>query len=394
MGITVGDSDLDNMHIGTGLNRPVGISGRLVDYTGAPLRNETVTLYGNRQGRITTATDQDGKFSLAPVPPNQRYSLRIAAAGLNPTAMELNVEERNVELGIVIVQPLRPMPLTSVPAAIRTSNVPGRNARISARITDATGVPYSEKAVYFRDLRMVKPFQPENIALSTLVTDHNGMFVLPALSGDEYEVYVPESSNPVTFKGMANIEATGGWDVDLGNVAMQVSPPQKPVGELVGPVKVTQFPSIARSTGTPVQIVAVFAGAGGVMNVVHSDSKVVQQPKEKEQVGCSSLLISDDHQAVGWLVDSDFCCTSYPIQLMLVVYMPGKPLQRFTGDGRAIFDWKFVAGERQVAFYQDFLHGTQAQHYELRDIETGRLVQKWDGDLTPKAPKWTSGMPK
>jgi hypothetical protein len=32
------------------------------------------------------------------------------------------------------------------------------------------------------------------------------------------------------------------------------------------------------------------------------------------------------------------------------------------------------------------------EHYELRDVETGRLLDKWDGDLTAKAPKWMRGM--
>jgi len=27
-----------------------------------------------------------------------------------------------------------------------------------------------------------------------------------------------------------------------------------------------------------------------------------------------------------------------------------------------------------------------------RDVETGRLLDKWDGELTAKAPKWTKGM--
>ena len=43
-----------------------------------------------------------------------------------------------------------------------------------------------------------------------------------------------------------------------------------------------------------------------------------------------------------------------------------------------------------VAFYQDFLHGTQAQHYELCDVETGRLLETWNGEVSTKAPSWTA----
>ena len=64
-------------------------------------------------------------------------------------------------------------------------------------------------------------------------------------------------------------------------------------------------------------------------------------------------------------------------------------LRSFRGDGRSIFDWRFVLGSKQVAYYQDFPHGVPDQHYELRDIDTGRLIREWNGDLTTKTPDWT-----
>jgi len=183
----------------------------------------------------------------------------------------------------------------------------------------------------------------------------------------------------------------------MGNIVLQSSPKQEPMGHLVGPVTVTPIPAAAVSktpsalTTKAASVAAIFVGADGT-NIIHDDGTVLRPPKEKEQVGASSLRISEDKSAVGWLVDSDFCCTSYPLQLMLVVHRPGKPLHRFTGDGRAIFDWKFVGDGKQVALYQDYPHGTPAQHYELRDVETDRLISKWDGDLTPKAPMWAQGL--
>jgi hypothetical protein len=125
---------------------------------------------------------------------------------------------------------------------------------------------------------------------------------------------------------------------------------------------------------------------------ITEDRKIEQVFKEKEQVGVSSLKISADKTSVGWLVDSDFCCTSYPLQFMLVVYRPSQPLRHFKGDGRAIFDWKFVGSGSQVAFYQDYPHGNPIQHYELRDVESERLAGKWDGALGPRAPAWTKGL--
>jgi hypothetical protein len=142
------------------------------------------------------------------------------------------------------------------------------------------------------------------------------------------------------------------------------------------------------STGAAASIAGIFCGADGA-TVIHEDGNVVRQPKEKEQVGCGFPKISADKKTVGWLVDSDFCCTSYPLQFMLVVYRAGNPLRHFTGDGRAIFAWTFVGGGKQVAIYQSFPHGDPVPHYELRDVATERLIGKWDGDS--KVPSWTRG---
>jgi hypothetical protein len=103
-------------------------------------------------------------------------------------------------------------------------------------------------------------------------------------------------------------------------------------------------------------------------------------------------MISANMMAVGWLADYDNCCTSYSLSLGLVVYTPRKPPRAYKGDGRAIFGWHFVAGGKQFAFFQEFPHGNLVPHYELRDVTTGRLIDKWDeGDMT-KLPGWTSGL--
>ena len=160
------------------------------------------------------------------------------------------------------------------------------------------------------------------------------------------------------------------------------------MGDISGPVKIRPL----TSTGTAASTMAgIFCGAIGA-TVMRADGSVVRQPKEKEQVGCSHLKISSDKKAAGWLVDSDFCCTSYPLQFMLVVYKPGIPPRHFTGDGRAIFGWTFLGGGRQVAFYQDFPHGVPMGHAELHDVDTDRLTGKWDEDSTPKPPSWAQGL--
>jgi len=118
----------------------------------------------------------------------------------------------------------------------------------------------------------------------------------------------------------------------------------------------------------------------------------VQPPDDKEQVGARSALISEDKRAVGWLVDYANCCTSHSLSLKLIVYRPGKALREFRGDGRATFHWRFVARGKQVAFYQSFPHGEPRAHCELREIETGHLIDQWDDDPLVKMPAWAQGI--
>ena len=380
MHVEVGEADsspttvrtLKTPHILTNLHSPVSITGQILDYSGAPIRNENVSLDGSGRESVTTQTDQDGRFSISSVPTDQRYSLHVVATGFSSTTMDIDVAERDLDMGSIIIQPFRPLPLTAVNRPVNSS------VRILGRITDANSVPMPERILTFgnRD------------GISILKTDRNGTFVFPAVSHSEYGLYITESVvptllQPPNLKEVGKIEVSAGQDVNMGDIALQFSPKQQgPAGNLVGPGTVTPSPAKGPS------VAAVFVGTDGT-SIVDNDGKVVRAPKEKEQIGCISLRISEDQHAVGWLVDSDFCCASYSLPHMLVVYRPGKPLRRFAGDGRAIFGWKFVGSGKQVAFEQSFPHGDLMEHYELRDVETGRLIGKWDGDKTPKAPTWT-----
>jgi hypothetical protein len=124
--------------------------------------------------------------------------------------------------------------------------------------------------------------------------------------------------------------------------------------------------------------------------MILSDGTDVQPPAEKNQVGGSDPFVSQDRMAAGWLADFDNCCTSYPSSLNLVVYRPGKSSCKFEGNVGTILRWHFVADGKYVAFFQDFAHFASAPHYELRDVETCRLLDKWDDDDTKKLPAWAN----
>ena len=75
----------------------------------------------------------------------------------------------------------------------------------------------------------------------------------------------------------------------------------------------------------------------------------------------------------------------------LVQYRPGKPLRQFQGERKAIIDWTFVAEGKQIAL-KDLVPEGRGPHCELRDTETGDLLETWDGDLTPSPPDWARGL--
>jgi hypothetical protein len=283
-----------------------------------------------------------------------------------------------------------------------TSGEPINAVHISGRIVASTGAPIQDRTVTFRNVTTNGRLQD-----SKLKTDDKGIFDFSLARGVVYQVSLTVAEDPLLFRGIGTIEVVQGQDVAMGDIVLEFSPRNEPIVHLVGPVQIKEPVPMPSLTGTSMQIAkarsiaAVYVAcsdvpnefcAGGMVHIVHGDGKEVQPPTDKEQVGSSSALISEDKRAAGWLVDYGNCCTSYPLSMKLMIYRPGKPLRGFKGDGRAIFDWHFVAGGKWVAFYQDFPHGTPVQHYELRDIATSRLIDKWDGDLTSKSPEWVKGL--
>jgi hypothetical protein len=151
---------------------------------------------------------------------------------------------------------------------------------------------------------------------------------------------------------------------------------------------VPSAPLLLAKPGNRLSVVKVYTASDGSIHLLYSDGSDVKPRKEKGQVNSSSPQVAEDRQTVGWLVEYPNCCTSYPISLTLVIYRSGKVIRRFS-DGMLIAKWHFVKGGKNVAFYTDTVHGGFAPHYELRNVQTGTLLDKWDGDLRATSPGWT-----
>ncbi len=136
---------------------------------------------------------------------------------------------------------------------------------------------------------------------------------------------------------------------------------------------------------------ATLIDPAGQLHITTKHKREIVPKRASDQTGFSDANISADFRAVGWLALYPNCCTSYPIPLKLVVLANGEQ-HHFTGSGLPISRWCFWGQGKQVAFEQETVHGGMGVHYELRDIETGGLADKYEPDANPsvvtKPPKW------
>jgi hypothetical protein len=133
----------------------------------------------------------------------------------------------------------------------------------------------------------------------------------------------------------------------------------------------------------------------GPLRIVTKDGREIIPKKDAEQVSFDKPEISQDGRAVGWVALYPNCCTSYPIPLKLMVLSNGR-VRTFTGRGLPVWQWSFQSGGKRVAFGQETVHGGLGVHYELRDVDTGRLIEEYNPAVGPdnqplaiqKVPKW------
>jgi hypothetical protein len=149
--------------------------------------------------------------------------------------------------------------------------------------------------------------------------------------------------------------------------------------------------SVAQAVSKSSQIVKVDMDSGGKVHVFDSVGHDSISPQDKDQVSCSSPKIAEDKRTVGWLAAYPNCCTSYPLPLALVIYRDGKVIRQFQ-PGQSIWDWQFLKGGAEVAFWIGPTHGDFVPHFELHDVRSGKLLAQWDAHLDQKYPNWVDGL--
>jgi hypothetical protein len=117
--------------------------------------------------------------------------------------------------------------------------------------------------------------------------------------------------------------------------------------------------------------------AAGRLRITTSSGRTITVPKERDQSSFANPVVSTDRTAVGAQANYPNCCTSYDIPLQLIVYAGGK-VHRFKGTGLPIFVWHFADGGTRVAYGQEPVHFGCETHYELRDVQSERLLAAAD----------------
>jgi hypothetical protein len=140
--------------------------------------------------------------------------------------------------------------------------------------------------------------------------------------------------------------------------------------------------------------------ANGALRIIASDRRTIIVMKEGDQSSFGKPIISPDRTAVGAQAKYPNCCTSYDIPLQLVIYSNGMA-HRFKGVGLPIFQWRFADAGSRVAYGQEPVHFGCEIHYELRDIQSERLIESADVQQPcgqrpittgPTIPKWVKDL--
>lgn len=132
----------------------------------------------------------------------------------------------------------------------------------------------------------------------------------------------------------------------------------------------------------------------GQLHILLDSGKEIQPPKTRTQVAFDSARIAADHRTVGWLVmyEKSPSNQTYPLALELTLYRNRRVLHTFAA-GQTFWDWQFWDRDKRVAYCTGPVHGGAAECV-LRDVETGRVVERWRVKEESEPPDWARALHK
>jgi hypothetical protein len=133
----------------------------------------------------------------------------------------------------------------------------------------------------------------------------------------------------------------------------------------------------ASAAQTPRTYSSAKVDSSGRLVISTTEGRTIVVAREGEQTRFDKPVVSPDETAVGAQALFPNCCTSYDLPLQLVVCRSGK-IHRLSSDRFSIFWWRFVDGGTRLSFGATTPHSGCAIHYELREIDSERLIDSVD----------------
>ena len=117
--------------------------------------------------------------------------------------------------------------------------------------------------------------------------------------------------------------------------------------------------------------------------------KTIEAPKFRGQGAFAKAAIAGDRTTVGWIA-------MYPNEAVgeiagrLVLYRKGRILHSFATE-QVFWDWQFRDGGKRVAYSTGPTHGGAAECV-LRDVDSGRVVARWQIRNGGEPPDWAKNL--
>jgi len=211
------------------VKKSISITGRVVDATGAGIRDATVRLPsvggipggGHQYPSLPepTKTDQNGRFTFTEVLP-YRYKLEIRASGFTPFSMAIDArEKKDIDAGdlrmAVSFSPLTVEVGREVPQSPSTKTV-----SISGRVK-ASG---TKEVIKDAIVRLSVPDHSDT--LERTYSHRDGKFIFPAVPAQTYRLEVEVPGFKIFRK---SIDAGNGMDIEIGDLYVELGTIGDPV---------------------------------------------------------------------------------------------------------------------------------------------------------------------
>jgi hypothetical protein len=129
-----------------------------------------------------------------------------------------------------------------------------------------------------------------------------------------------------------------------------------------------------------------FCGEDGKAHLVYAGAPERTISPEEKQVGCADITVAEDGRTVGWAVQVDNCCTSYPIPVAVVLLNNGR--KTVLPCDQVLWQWRFIDQGKRVAILTGPVHGW-ASAADLYDSHTAKRLKIWEG--SGETPEWAHG---